>query len=83
MSDRAKKITELTSIGTANTSIASGDLFIIEDVSANTTKSATLSTLRKAMFQGPYANDSVANTNGVALGQAYYTADGSVKVRIA
>ena len=83
MSDRAKKITELTSIGTANTSIASGDLFIVEDVSANTTKSATLSTLRKAVFQGPYANDSVANTNGVALGQAYYTADGSVKVRIA
>ena len=82
MSDRAKKITELTSIGTANTSIASGDLFIVEDVSANTTKSATLSTLRKAIFQGPYANDSVANTNGVALGQAYFTADGSVKVRI-
>lgn len=83
MSDRAKKITELTSIGTANTSIVSGDLFIVEDVSANTTKSATLSTLRKAIFQGPYANDAVANTNGVALGQAYFTADGSVKVRIA
>lgn len=83
MSDRAKKITELTSIGTANTSIASGDLFIIEDVSANTTKSATLSTLRKAVVQGPYANDSVANTNGVALGQLYYTGDGNVKVRIA
>jgi len=83
MSDRAKKITELTSIGTANTSIASGDLFIVEDVSANTTKSATLSTLRKAMFQGPYANDAAANTAGVALGQAYFTADGSVKVRLA
>jgi len=83
MSDRAKKITELASIGTANTSIASGDLFIVEDVSANTTKSATLSTLRKAMFQGPYANDAAANVAGVALGQAYYTADGSVKVRIA
>lgn len=83
MSDRAKKIDELTSIGTANTSIASGDLFIVEDVSANTTKSATLSTLRKAMFQGPYANDAAANTAGVALGQAYFTADGSVKVRLA
>jgi len=83
MSDRAKKIPELNSIGTANTSIASGDLFIVEDVSANTTKSATLSTLRKAMFQGPYANDAAANTAGVALGQAYYTADGSVKVRLA
>jgi hypothetical protein len=82
MSDRAKKIPELTSIGTANTSIASGDLFIVEDVSANTTKYAPLSTLRKAIFQGPFANDSVANTNGVALGQPYFVADGSVKVRI-
>lgn len=82
MADRAKKITELTSIGTANSSIASGDLFIIEDVSANNTKSATLSTLRKAIFQGPYANDAVANTNGVALGQAYFTAQGDVKVRL-
>ena len=83
MSDRAKKITELTSIGTANTSIASGDIFIIEDVSANTTKNATLSTLRKAIVQGPYANNAEANTQGVALGQLYYTAAGEVKVRIA
>lgn len=82
MSDRAKKLTELTSIGTANTSIASGDIFVVEDISANTTKSATLSTLRKAIFQGPYADDTAANTAGVALGQAYYTADGTVKVRI-
>lgn len=79
----AKKITELTSIGTANTSIASGDIFIVEDVSANTTKSATLSTLRKAIVQGPYADDTAANTGGVALGQLYYTASGVVKVRIA
>ncbi len=82
MSDRAKKLTELSSIGTANTSIVSGDIFIVEDISANATKSATLLTLRKAIMQGPYANDSVANTNGVELGQPYYTADGSVKVRI-
>jgi hypothetical protein len=76
MADRAKKITELTSIGTANTSIVSGDLFIVEDVSANSTKSATLSTLRKAIVQGPYADDTAANTAGVALGQLYYTAEG-------
>ena len=83
MSDRARKITELTSIGTANTSIVGGDLFIVEDVSANTTKSATLSTLRKAIVQGPYADDTAANTAGVALGQLYYTDAGAVKVRIA
>ena len=81
MSDRAKKITELTSIGTANTSIASGDIFIVEDTSANTTVSATLSTLRKAIVQGPFANNTAANTGGVALGQLYYTAAGDVKVR--
>ena len=83
MADRAKKLTELTSIGTANTSVASGDIFIVEDVGANATKAATLLTLRKAIMQGPYANDEVANTNGVELGQPYYTSDGSVKVRIA
>ena len=83
MSDRAKKITELTSIGTANTSIASGDIFIVEDISANTTVSATLSTLRKAIVQGPFAINTAANTGGVALGQLYYTAAGDVKVRIA
>lgn len=82
MSDRAKKITELTSIGTANNSIAGGDIFIVEDISANSTKSATLSTLRKAIVQGPYADDSAANTAGVALGQLYFTAAGVVKVRI-
>jgi len=82
MSDRAKKITELTSIGTANTSIASGDMFIVEDVSANSTKSVTLSTLRKAVVQGPYANDSLANTGGVTLGQLYFNQYGEAKVRI-
>lgn len=87
MADRAKKLTELTSIGTASTSIASGDIFIVEDVSANTTKSATFSTLSNAIVQvpfvlGPYADDAAANTAGVVLGQLYYTAAGDVKVRI-
>lgn len=83
MTDRAKKITELDPIGTTATSIASGDLFIVEDVSANATKISTMTTLRKNMVQGPYANDSAAGTGGVAVGEMYYTSDGSVKVRIA
>lgn len=83
MSTNAKKIPELTSIGTANTSIASGDLFVVEDVSANTTKSTSLSTLRKAVVQGPYDTDAAANTGGVALGQLYYTSSGAARVRIA
>lgn len=83
MSDRAKKLTELTSIGTANTSIASGDIFIVEDISANTTKSATMDTLRKAVVQGPYADDTAAAAGGIELGQLYFTAAGDAKVRIA
>lgn len=82
MSDRSKKLTELPLIGTANNSIVSGDLFVVEDVSANATKSATLSTLRKAIIQGPFSNNATANTGGVELGQLYYSSDGSVKVRI-
>lgn len=82
MADRAKKLTELTSIGTANTSIASGDIFIVEDVSANSTKSSTLLTLRKAIVQGPFDDDAAANTSGVVLGQPYYTSAGIVRVRI-
>lgn len=82
MTVKARKITEMSSIGTANSSIASGDLFVIEDVSANATKSATLSTLRKAVVQGPFADDTAANTGGVQLGQLYYTVTGVVKVRI-
>lgn len=82
MADRAKKLTELTSIGTANTSMASGDIFIVEDVSANSTKSSTLLTLRKAIVQGPFDDDAAANTSGVELGQPYYTSAGIVRVRI-
>lgn len=82
MTDRAKKIRELGG-GVELTSLAAGDAFIVDDVSANTTKFTTLSTIRKYVVQGPYANDAVANTNGVVVGQPYYTADGTVKVRIA
>lgn len=82
MTDRAKKITELPVSGTSNTSIANSDLFIVEDVSANTTKSVTFGTIRVALIQGPHADDAAANASGVALGQPYYTSDGSVKVRL-
>lgn len=82
MSDRSKKISELTSIGTANNSIAGGDLFPLVDVSASATKNATLATLRKAVVQGPFTNDAAANTAGVERGQLYFTVDGSVKVRL-
>jgi uncharacterized protein YjiK len=45
MSDRAKKVSELTQLVVA----ANNDLLIIEDVSANTTKSITLTNLTKVV----------------------------------
>jgi hypothetical protein len=78
MSDRAKKFTEFTAL----TSLAGGDLLLVSDVSANATKKVTLTTLRGAVAQGPYANDAAANTGGVVVGQLYYTAAGDVKVRL-
>lgn len=82
MTDRAKKITELPVSGTSNTAVANSDLFVVEDISANLTKSVTFGTIRRALIQGPHANDAAANAAGVALGQPYYTSDGSVKVRL-
>jgi|APGre2960657404_1045060.scaffolds.fasta_scaffold03898_11 hypothetical protein len=79
MSDRAKKFAEFTAL----TSLDGSDLFIVSDVSVNTTKKVTLTTLRGAVVRGPYANDSAANTGGVAVGHLYYTGAGDVKVRLA
>lgn len=75
---RAKTILELT----LATSIDANDRIIVHDVSANTTKQATRTLLGQSLFSGPYANDTVANTAGVALGEPYYNANGAVYVRL-
>lgn len=82
MTDRAKKVRELGN-GVELTALAANDAFIVDDQSANTTKFTTLSTIRKSVIVGPYADDAAANTAGIAVGQPYYTSAGVVKVRIA
>lgn len=80
MSVRARKVPDLP---TANT-ISNTDFFVIEKVSGSNTTTSKISglNLRKGVVRGPYANDSVANTNNVAVGEMYYTAAGDVKVRL-
>lgn len=80
MATRARKVFELPH---AN-NVAATDLFIIEKVSGNTSITSRISgrDVKKSMVKGPYANDSAANTGGVLVGEMYYTADGSVKVRL-
>lgn len=82
MTDRAKKIEELGN-GAELTALASGDRFIVDDVSAGSTRFTSLGTIRRYVIVGPYADDAAANTAGVAVGQPYYTSAGVVKVRIA
>lgn len=79
MSDRAKKITEFT---VAAAPLQANDVFVMVDVSANSTVKTPLSLLRTSITVGPYANDSTANTGGVAIGQMYYTPAGAVQVRL-
>lgn len=78
MTDRAKKVSELTALS----SLAANDVFLVVDVSANTTKKVTFSTIRTGAIRGPFANDSAANTGGVAVGELYYTVAGDAKVRL-
>lgn len=76
---RAKTILELSVLS----SFDANDRIIVHDTSANTTKQATKSVIQKGLFSaGPYANDSVANTAGVAVGEPYYNANGAVFVRL-
>lgn len=78
-----KKLVELPAFAAAN-NIASGDLFLIEDVSAGITKTANSDIVGAYLSPlGPYADDTAANTAGVAVGRMYYTAAGAVKVRLA
>lgn len=81
MSTRARVIPDLPAV----TTLSNTDLVVVEVVvgSNTTTSKMTGTNLRKAMVQGPYANDSTANTGGVIVGQMYYTAAGDVKVRLA
>lgn len=75
MTDRAKKITELTQLTVA----ANNDLLIIEDVSANTTKSIAITDLTKVVVANTFiltGNSTPANsTVTVTKGTIFYDVD--------
>jgi len=78
-----KAITDLT----AASSVANTDLFVIETGinSVPATKSITANLVYAYVtgrIPGPFANDSVASANGLALKAVYYDSSGIVRVRI-
>jgi len=80
MTSRSSKLTDLP----VSNTISSSDLFLIEKVGSNSSVTSTITgnSLLSAIVAGPYANDSVANTNGVGIHQLYYNANGAVFVRL-
>lgn len=72
MTDRAKKIAELTAL----TSAANNDLLIIEDVSANTTKKIVITDLTKVVVANTLVitgNSTPANSTAtVTKGTLFY-----------
>lgn len=81
MTARTKKIGDLP----ASTTLANSDLIIIEKVTnsiSSSTTSMNIVNFKKGLMKGPYANDSVANTNGIVVGEMYYDVSGTVKVRL-
>lgn len=65
MSDRAKKITELT----VTASVANSDLFIVERVAANTTNTVTANVLSSYVFGKNFPNSTKANNATGTAGQ--------------
>ena len=59
----------------ANT-ISAGTVKVGNNISVNATGFASVT------VTGPYANDTVANTNGIAVGSLYYDSTGAVKIRL-
>ena len=77
----SKKVIELPVF----TALTANDRIIVEQVAANSsiTGTASMETLRKSVVKGgPFVNDAAANAGGVQVGQIYYTADGTVKIRL-
>lgn len=68
----------------ANTATSNDYIVIVKAGSGNTftTERILAPKLNIGLLNGPYANDTVANTNGVDVGQLYYTSNGDVKIRL-
>ena len=79
----ARTPSTIPELPTANT-VGANDYFIIEKVGAsgNTTSKVNANTAISSGINGPYANDTVANTNNVAVGDLYYDDNGFVKIRL-
>jgi len=81
MSDNSKKLSELPQAS----NVASTDRVVILYSPTGTPSARTITVdnlIKSLILPGPYADDSAANTAGIALGHLYYDTTGTVKIRI-
>ena len=79
-------VTKTSALPQSNT-VAGTDrlVFVANTTGAPSTRTVSLTNLANSIFStiaGPYANDAVANTNGVAINTLYYDSTGTVKIRL-
>lgn len=81
MSDGSKVISDLATLGAA---VSNTELVVVQTFANGTTNSFNLPIVNAFAFvPGPYANDAVANTNGVGVRSIYYDSTGALRIRIA
>jgi len=79
MSDGSKVISDLAPLAAAN---ANTELVVVL-TSNGSTNSYNLPIVNAFAFvPGPYANDAVANTNGVGVKSIYYDSTGALHIRL-
>lgn len=73
---------KIVGLSEANTAVANDYLVIEKAGAGNTYVTSKIKVSNFNAIGGPYANDSVANTNGIDVNDFYYTANGDVKIRL-
>jgi hypothetical protein len=64
-------------------SIATGDRLVLYRPNSGTSvRTISFSNIYKSTILGPFANNTAANTGGVALNSLYYDSSGNVKIRL-
>ncbi len=80
MSDGSKVISDLAPLASA---VANTELVVVQTFANGVTNSFNLPIVNAFAFvPGPYANDAVANTNGVGVKSIYYDASGFLHIRL-
>lgn len=79
----ANEAQPVSNLGSLSASTANTKLVVNHTYSNGQSNTLLLSVANSfAYIPGPYANDAVANTNGVGVKSPYYDASGALRIRL-